>query len=230
MEKPKEWYLRRYAPLASVISVILGTWMAIILLPTVFLALAFFLLVAGPGIYIAYKQRNLVTIGFISIFPAWIYLFMMLIFARGYYALLFDLAIAFVLLIMLGISVLVWAALRKHAPNNGTLIAAKKPVLFSFFILLVVVPFIIGVPYDYNMRADNRPVETIRAKIVDKYIDIDDDGKRWPLMTFETLDEGLRFDYPVSWSYYNEHDLGHICQIWLHRGALGYPWIEGYVN
>jgi hypothetical protein len=227
---PSEWYSRRHMDLAAAVLILIGTWTAIILLPTILLALTIFFLISGFGLYVAYKEKKLLlTVGITSICPGLLYMCTMLISARGYYALLYDLGtITLVPLIASGISALVWFAWRKRAPTSKTISALRRPVLFTCFALLVIVPFVIGGLHDYNMRADASFPEVIRAKIVAKYMGTDLDGDHFPAVTLETPGGKLRFDYSIDWRYY-ELGVGDYCAIIIRDGALGYQWIvEGY--
>jgi hypothetical protein len=36
------------------------------------------------------------------------------------------------------------------------------------------------------------------------------------------------FEFDVSYTFYEEHDIGSLCNITVRDGALGYRWLEGY--
>ncbi len=98
---------------------------------------------------------------------------------------------------------------------------------FTYLIYLIIAaPFVFGFIWDYNIRGDTSPPETVGLRIERKYIDHNE------MRTFyaEAPDGVLHFFLKPSQSLYDEYIEGDIIRITIHKGALGYMWIEdGYI-
>lgn len=228
MEEPSKWYSRKHMVFLGTVLIVIGASAAIILFPTVLLfSLLFLVLISGPGIFIGYmrKKTRLMLFGAL-LTVSWGYaassLFVhssRVIVANEFYPnFLFPMLIP----LALGTLPLAWfGRWDRQFDRYGSL---KSAFLTWVVYMIIVVPLVYAFTWDYNIRGDTSSPEVVGLKIVDK--DIDYEGSRW--LTVEAPDGVLHFFLHPSSSYYDEHDVGDLVEATVHKGALGYMWIEGY--
>lgn len=188
------------------------------MLPEARISLLLFILIAGPGILLSYRRRDMRSALWGLAVAGLAYFGVRVLYFRDVLndALLFDSFKAIVPIAVLGTLAIAWLGRKRLARDVRTSTAFFK---LAFYSLLIVTPFIIGGLHDYNVRADTSSPREMILEIVDKWIDSDSDA--W--MTLETPD-GVQFTFSPTWEAYNEHDVGYLLEVEVHQGALGYPW------
>ena len=187
-------------------------------------------MVGGPGVFIGYKQKSLsVFLG--SFIPASLaYAFCAMMLGPSVHrAIIGDFeSTVLPILCLHSLPIALFIASRERSKTH--LHITFKHIFFAalgtFLIcLLIAVPFTFGGMLDYNHRADTSLPEVISMKIVFK----EDDEDLGYVVWLEAPDTDLFFSVDFVGAYfYVSHDVGDWVNATVHKGALGYPWLERY--
>lgn len=203
--------------------IVTGTYAAIVLF-SLALSILLFVLIAGPGIFIGYRRKKTRQMLF----------FALLVISWGYFAgsLFLHLRVTvanefipsffFPMTIPLGLAGLPLAWFGRWEKTNPAF-GRLQSTFFTWVIYMVIVaPLVFAFTYDYNIRGDTNPPEVLSLKIIDKYINHNQD------YTFyvEAPDGVLHFFLYPSHSQYDEHYEGDLIETTVHKGAFGYMWVD----
>lgn len=221
---------RAYILALGAVLIAVGAGIAILVLPDLFNSIFWFSFFGGLGIFAGYQIKNIrgvLSLGLGII--AWIYFFITVGFLAIFnYALLIDSSKILVPTFVLATLAVAWLGRNRIAADRKTLSAFKKIAVFT---LLIVTPLIIAGLHDYNIRADSSQPRLVTLVVVDKYTELrgtsDSTTEHYMLRGNSTDGRGW-FEIDVSYTFYEEHDIGSLCNITVRDGALGYRWLEGY--
>ena len=238
LKNPTEWYRREGAKIVGLISIVMGICAAILLFPTLPLyALILFALIGGPGFFIAYKRKRVSPFALAGFLATMLLYFFGLAFSgiwsKTGFSFIASFAIRVVPWLVLGTFVLVGIGdllMNKGSKPLGSRLAELSKKLSSWlvpclFISLFVSGFVFLGMMDYNVRGDMSPPEVIPMRVVENFW-VDEDFE-W-LLKVEAPDRGLNFVINVGSRFWEDHDIGSVVDVTVHKGALGYPWVERY--
>ena len=237
LKSTTKWYLRRRMGLLAAVLILIAVFVAILTLPEALdlsLLLLFVQILAtfagAFGVFIGAKRNSRRFILGSLIFAGWVYFFFAMIVGPPVHRAIFsDFGSRVFPIFCLGsLLFALFASWFEHWKNLDS--GRFKHPLFRVLVwflacLLIAVPFTIGGMRDYNYRADTSPPEVISMKIVHKKYSENLGNNIW----IEAPDTGLFFSIGgVPYDFYSSHDVGNWVNATVHKGALGYPWLERY--